>query len=72
MPKKRLLRPKSIWDIEQVSEAFLREGIKQIHLQKLYTYVCIGYVDHKQETFTAPHLEHKVGEYSIDLTSSAT
>lgn len=36
MPKKRLLSPKSIWDYEQVSEAFKRDGIKEIHLQKLY------------------------------------
>jgi len=42
MPKKRLLSPKSIWDYDDVSEAFRREGIKESHLQKLYRYVCIG------------------------------
>lgn len=41
MPKKRVLSPKSIWDYEQVSEAFRREDIKEIHIQRLYTYVIV-------------------------------
>ena len=36
MPKKRILYPKSVWDIEEVKAAFQEENIKEIHLSKLY------------------------------------
>jgi adenine C2-methylase RlmN of 23S rRNA A2503 and tRNA A37 len=36
MPKKRILSPKSIWDVEQVSEAFRSANIKDVHIKKLY------------------------------------
>ena len=37
MPKKRILSPPSIWDVEVVSERLLSAGIKQLHINKLYT-----------------------------------
>jgi hypothetical protein len=39
MPKKRVLSPKSIWDYNQVQQTFVEAGIKESHLQRLYTYV---------------------------------
>ncbi|WPT18269.1 Ribosomal RNA large subunit methyltransferase N [Picochlorum sp. SENEW3] len=37
MPKKRVLSPKSIWDYNQVQQTFVEAGIKESHLQRLYT-----------------------------------
>lgn len=36
MPKKRILSPPSIWDVELVSEAFRSAGIKDMHIKRLY------------------------------------
>ncbi len=36
MPKKRILSPPSIWDLELVSEAFQSAGIKDMHIKRLY------------------------------------
>ena len=37
MPKKRVLDPKSIWDVDEVTEAFRAAGVREMHVQKLYS-----------------------------------
>lgn len=39
MPKKRVLSPQSVWDVNAVTDAFSELGIKQLHIYKLYKYV---------------------------------
>ena len=36
MVKKRRLSPKSVWDEADLTEAFIEEGIKEYHVQKLH------------------------------------
>ena len=46
MPKKRILSPPSIWDLELVSEAFQSAGIKDMHIKRLYGRLAMDpYVD---------------------------
>ena len=39
MPKKRVLHPQSIWNIEAVTNSFNQVGAKQSHIIRMYKYV---------------------------------
>ncbi|CAL5227047.1 g9945 [Coccomyxa viridis] len=41
MVKKRRLSPKSVWDEADLTEAFIEEGIKEYHVQKLHRYLLL-------------------------------
>lgn len=71
MPKKRVLSPKSIWDVEEVKSAFHEANIKEIHLYKLYQ--CLAKnpdVRWKDITFLPKNAVRILEEQFLPLTST--